>query len=100
MNGIVSYGAYIPYYRLKKETAAEAFGKKAGKGEKAVAYCDEDSITMETSFEEDLGADSVDLVEFVMAMEDEFDIGEVEEDELAELKTVGACVNFLVEKLK
>ena len=31
MNGIVSYGAYIPYYRLKKETAAEAFGKKAGK---------------------------------------------------------------------
>ena len=29
---------------------------------------DEDSITMETSFEEDLGADSVDLVEFVMAM--------------------------------
>ena len=61
---------------------------------------DEDSITMETSFEEDLGADSVDLVEFVMAMEDEFDIGEVEEDELAELKTVGACVNFVVEKLK
>ena len=61
---------------------------------------DEDSITMETSFEEDLGADSVDLVEFVMAMEDEFDIGEVEEDELAELKTVGACVNFLAEKLK
>ena len=61
---------------------------------------DEDSITMETSFEEDLGADSVDLVEFVMAMEDEFDIGEIEEDELAELKTVGACVNFLAEKLK
>ena len=61
---------------------------------------DEDAITMETSFEEDLGADSVDLVEFVMAMEDEFDIGEVEEDDLSELKTVGACVNFLVEKLK
>jgi len=60
---------------------------------------DEDSITMETSFEEDLGADSVDLVEFVMAMEEEFDIGEVEEDELAELKTVGACVNFLASKL-
>jgi len=60
---------------------------------------DEESITLETSFEEDLGADSVDLVEFVMAMEDEFDIGEVEEDELAELKTVGACVNFLVSKL-
>jgi len=46
MSGIVSYGAYIPYYRLKKETAAGAFDKTAGKGEKAVAYCDEDSITM------------------------------------------------------
>ena len=59
----------------------------------------EDDITMDTSFEDDLGADSVDLVEFVMAMEDEFDIGEVEEEDLAELKTVGACVNFLAEKL-
>lgn len=46
MVGIVSYGAYVPYYRLKKETVAQAFGKKAGKGSKAVAYCDEDSLTM------------------------------------------------------
>ena len=46
MTGIVSYGAYIPYYRLKKDTIAQAFGKRAGKGAKAVAYCDEDSITM------------------------------------------------------
>ena len=35
-----------------------------------------EEVTMETSFEEDLGADSVDLVELVMAMEEEFDIGE------------------------
>ena len=46
MTGIVSYGAYIPYYRLKKDTIAQAYGKRAGKGAKAVAYCDEDSITM------------------------------------------------------
>lgn len=46
MVGIVSYGAYIPYYRLKKETIAQAFGKRGGKGAKAVAYCDEDSVTM------------------------------------------------------
>ena len=46
MLGIVSYGAYIPYYRLKKDTIAQAYGKRAGKGAKAVAYCDEDSITM------------------------------------------------------
>ena len=35
-------------------------------------------VTMETSFEEDLGADSVDLVELVMAMEEEFEIGETQ----------------------
>ena len=61
---------------------------------------DAEEITMETSFEEDLGADSVDLVDLVMAMEEEFDIGEVEEDEVSELKTVGDCVNYLVNKMK
>ena len=61
---------------------------------------DAEEITMETSFEEDLGADSVDLVELVMAMEEEFDIGEVAEDEVSELKTVGDGVNYLVNKVK
>ena len=46
MVGIVSYGTHIPYYRLTKAAAASAFGKRAGAGEKAVAYCDEDSVTM------------------------------------------------------
>ena len=57
-------------------------------------------ITMETSFEEDLGADSVDLVELVMAMEGEFDMGEAGEDELTGLKTVGDAVNYVASKLK
>lgn len=60
---------------------------------------EEDEITMKTSFEEDLGADSVDLVELVMSMEEAFDIGEVQEDELSALSTVGDCVNFLTGKL-
>ena len=60
---------------------------------------DPDEITMNTSFEEDLGADSVDLVELVMSMEEEFEIGEVREEELATLSTVGDCVNFLAKKL-
>jgi acyl carrier protein len=55
-------------------------------------------VTMETSFEEDLGADSVDLVELVMAMEEEFEIGEVQEEELGSLKTVGDAVNFIAGK--
>lgn len=46
MVGIVSYGAYVPYYRLKKETIAQVFGKRGGRGAKAVAYCDEDALTM------------------------------------------------------
>ena len=46
MTGIISYGAYIPYWRLRADTAAQAFGKKGGRGQKAVAYCDEDSVTM------------------------------------------------------
>ena len=60
---------------------------------------DPDEITTETSFEADLGADSVDLVELVMSMEEEFDIGEVREEDLATLSTVGDCVNYLTNKL-
>ena len=52
---------------------------------------DVEEVTMETSFEEDLGADSVDLVELVMAMEEEFEVGEIEEEDLfsslAEIRT-------------
>ena len=58
-----------------------------------------DEVTMETSFEEDLGADSVDLVELVMAMEEEFDVGEIQEDDLSDLKTVGDAVRYIVGKL-
>ena len=61
---------------------------------------DTDEIGMDSSFVDDLGADSVDLVELVMAMEEEFDMGEASEDELAGLKTVGDAVNFVASKLK
>ena len=57
-------------------------------------------VTMDTSFEEDLGADSVDLVELVMAMEEEFEVGEIQEEDLSGLKTVGDAVNYLVSRLK
>ena len=59
-----------------------------------------DDITADTSFEDDLGADSVDLVELVMSMEEEFEIGEVLEEELATLSTVGDFVEFLTNKLE
>lgn len=60
---------------------------------------DADEISMDSSFVDDLGADSVDLVELVMVMEEEFDIGEIDEEDLAGLKTVGDCVRYLNSKL-
>lgn len=60
---------------------------------------DLDEINLESSFVDDLGADSVDLVELVMAMEEEFEIGEIDEEDLQGLKTVGDCVRYLSGKL-
>ena len=58
-----------------------------------------DSITMETSFADDLGADSLDLVELTMAMEEEFDISETEEDVLLSLSTVGDVFRYVSSKI-
>lgn len=60
----------------------------------------ESDIRMETSFEDDLGADSVDLVELVMELEEEFDIGEIPEDELQQMKTVGDVVRYVSKNVK
>lgn len=60
---------------------------------------DADEISMDCSFVDDLGADSVDLVELVMAMEEEFNVGEIDEDDLTGLKTVGDCVRYLYNKM-
>ena len=58
-----------------------------------------DDVTMNSSFEDDLSADSVDLVELVMEMEEEFEIDEIPEEDLLTLKTVGDCVRYLTAKL-
>lgn len=60
---------------------------------------DADEISMDSSFVDDLGADSVDLVELVMAMEEEFNVGEIDEDDLTGLKTVGDCIRYLYNKM-
>ena len=54
-----------------------------------------ETITLETSFEEDLGADSLDLVEMMMALEEEFDVGEIDEENARKLKTVGDVVELI-----
>ncbi len=55
-------------------------------------------VTPDASFGDDLGADSLDLVELVMALEETFDI-EVAEDELKEIKTVGEAFELIYAKL-
>ncbi|RKH03908.1 MULTISPECIES: acyl carrier protein [Corallococcus] len=54
----------------------------------------EDEITLASSFIEDLGADSLDIVELVMAMEEEFEV-EIPDDEAENIKTVGDAVNYV-----
>ena len=60
---------------------------------------DEDSITMETSFADDLNADSVDIVDLSMALEEEFGIDERTEEETSSISTVGDLVRFLQGKV-
>ncbi len=56
-----------------------------------------EDIKMETSFKEDLGADSLDLFELVMALEDEYSV-EIPSEDLEKLLTVGDVVNYLKDK--
>ena len=57
------------------------------------------NISMDTNFEEDLGVDSLDLVELSMALEEAFDMEEMSEEDMATIKTVGDLVNYLQGKL-
>ncbi|MGQ9516423.1 MAG: acyl carrier protein [Anaerolineae bacterium] len=56
---------------------------------------DESKVTMEARFREDLEADSLDLVELIMAFEEEFG-GQIEDEEAEKIKTVGQAVEFLL----
>jgi acyl carrier protein len=59
---------------------------------------DPEKVTMEARFQEDLEADSLDLVELIMAFEDEFG-GEISDDEAQQIKSVGQAVNYLQERM-
>ena len=58
-----------------------------------------DTITMETTFTDDLGADSLDIVELSMALEEEFGVSEMSEEDIAGIAIVGDLVTYLQNKL-
>ena len=58
----------------------------------------EDQLTHEAHFIDDLGADSLDTVELVMALEEEFDM-EIPDEEAEKLTTVGAAIKYIEKKL-
>ncbi len=60
---------------------------------------DPEEITADTSFEEDLGADSVDLVEVAMALEEEFGLEEIPEEDMASIVTVGDLYRYMQDHL-
>ena len=55
---------------------------------------DEDKITEGTDLQEDLGADSLDVVDLLMSIEDEFEV-EVPDEEIENIRTVGALVSYI-----
>jgi acyl carrier protein len=57
---------------------------------------DRDEVTLEASFIEDLGADSLDLVELIMAMEEEFGL-EISDEDAEKIQTVQDAVNYITE---
>ncbi len=57
---------------------------------------DDGDVTMESSFTDDLGADSLDVVELIMAFSDEFDL-DIEDEDAEKMATVGDVVEYLKE---
>ena len=62
-----------------------------------VIKVDESKITLDASLENDLGADSLDAVEIIMLLEDEFDLS-LDDEATQNIKTVGDLVNFIEER--
>ena len=56
-------------------------------------------VSPEASFIDDLGADSLDIVELIMAMEEEFDV-EIPDDDAEKMQTIGDAINYLQSKLE
>jgi len=81
----IIWRVYTMVFDKVKELIAEQLDVKA------------DDITEASNIQDDLGADSLDVVDLVMALEDEFDV-EIPEDQVENIKTVGDIVKFIEDK--
>ncbi len=59
---------------------------------------EEDTITTDTRLEDDLGADSLDVVDLLMSLEDEFDV-EIQDEDIEKIHTVGDLVSYIEEHM-
>lgn len=59
---------------------------------------EEDTITLDTNIQEDLGADSLDVVDMLMSLEDEFDV-EIPDEKIEKMRTVAEVVSYIEENL-
>ena len=60
---------------------------------------DVEDITMDTSFVEDLNADSIDIMDLMLSVEEEFGLDEVEESAMESIKTVGDVVGYISDRI-
>lgn len=60
---------------------------------------DSQSITLDTDIIDELGADSLDLVDLLMSLEDEFNIAEVPDEVIEKVRTVGQLVSYIEENM-
>src|SRR5437016_5394157 len=96
-----SFNLQLPPRRPKKTRGLERMSDILERVRKIVIEhldADPEKVTEKASFIDDLGADSLDNVELVMAFEEEFDI-EIPDDAAEHIQTVGDAVKFIAEKL-
>ena len=60
---------------------------------------DASDVTLETHFRDDLQADSLDLAEMIMDFEDQFEVGDISEEDAMQIQTVGDAVTYIADKL-
>ena len=85
--------AHLAYAR-----ALLATGEHTGRSVAAVLGVDESKVTLDARFREDLEADSLDLVELIMAFEDKFG-GEISDEDAQKISTVGDAVKYIDDRM-